>query len=113
MHMDDYNSNLGYCADNEHHYYLTAKAAFNGLTSAQQSMFQDSSEFADAKARYEAWANANNDANPYDNNNGISSSNVLLPVKAENNAFIIIIIAAVTTIYATAVVLMIRRRKAN
>ena len=113
MHMDDYNSNLGYCADNEHHYYLTAKAAFNGLTSAQQSMFQDSSEFADAKARYEAWGNANNDANPYDNNNDISSSNVLLPVKAENNAFIIIIIAAVTTIYATAVVLMIRRRKAN
>lgn len=31
LHMEDYNDSLGYCNDTEHHYYATAKEAFNLL----------------------------------------------------------------------------------
>lgn len=74
LHMADYNENLGYCKDNEHHYYLTAKAAYNALTDSQKEMFATWGEFAAARARYEKWAELNNDANPYDGNDSIISA---------------------------------------
>ena len=71
MHMNDYNSNQGYCNDGSHHYYLTAKQGLNDLTPTQLTLFREDAEFASAKARYEAWAVANNDGAPYDGNDEI------------------------------------------
>lgn len=61
MHMDDYVTSQGWCADNEHHYYETAKAAYNLMSDEGRFALQNDEEFIDAKARLEAWANANGD----------------------------------------------------
>ncbi len=113
MHMFDYTSESGYCADNEHHYYITAKEAFNALTSEQQAAFQNANCFKPSKARYEAWAAANGDANPYDNINGISSSNILYSINVGNNTFVIVIVATITILCATSIVIVIKKRKVN
>lgn len=113
MHMFDYTSEQGYCADAEHHYYITAKEAFNALTSEQQAAFQNANCFKPAKARYEAWAAANGDANPYDNINGISSSNILSSIDVRNNTFVIVIVATITILCATSIVIVIKKRKVN
>ena len=68
LHMNTYSENLGYCNDISNHYYLTAKAAYNDLTSDQQTAF---ASLTSAKARYEAWAVANNDKAPYDGNDEV------------------------------------------
>lgn len=70
LHMNDYSSESNYCKDGEHHYYLTAKAAYNDLSSAQKTEFDS---LTAAKARYEKWAIANNDAAPYDGNDTVVS----------------------------------------
>ena len=69
LHMRDYDPELhvgvegsGYCKDS-HNYYLTAKAAYNDLSSEEQAEFAN---LSDAKARYEAWGRAKNDSDPYD-----------------------------------------------
>lgn len=112
MHMFDYTSELGYCADNEHHYYLTAKQAFNALTNEQKEAFQNANCFKPAKARFEAWASANGDANPYDNVNGISSMNRLSPARENLNVFtIIIIVASVTFICLTSSIIIVKKRR--
>ena len=114
MHMDDYTVEQGYCADNEHHYYLTAKQAFNALSAGEQAAFQNASCFADAKDRYEAWARANGDANPYDGNNGISSSGILNPIKNNASSMIIVIAAAIAALSTLAAAFFIaRKRKHN
>lgn len=76
LHLTDYTSNEGYCNDLEHGYYLTAKTGFNSLVAPSDDrvdLFKTDLEFVDAKARYEAWAVANNDAAPYDKNNTVVS----------------------------------------
>ena len=59
LHMDDYSSNLGYCADNEHHYFATAKETLLGLGKDYILLLQNDPRYEDAKARYEAWAEIN------------------------------------------------------
>ena len=114
MHMDDYTVEQGYCADNEHHYYLTAKQAFNALSAGEQAAFQNASCFANAKDRYEAWARANGDANPYDGNNGISSSGILNPIKNNASSMIIVIATTIATLSTFAAAFFIaRKRKHN
>ena len=113
LHMNDYNENLGYCKDNEHGYYLAAKLAFNALTEEQQVAFRKNQEFTAERARYETWAAANGDANPYDGNNEISSSNVLSLMNAKESSIIIVIAIAITLIGTAGAVLMIKRRKHN
>ena len=71
LHMNDYTESLGYCNDNEHHYYLTAKAAYNALTDEQKVSFQKDDAWLEAKARYTTWATHNNDADPFDGNNSV------------------------------------------
>lgn len=112
MHLNDYTAEQGYCADNEHHYYLTAKTAFNALSAGEKSAFQYASCFADAKERFEAWARACGDANPYDGNNGISSSNVLSPIKNSSIA-IIIAIASILTSVTVVGVLFLKKKRVN
>ena len=100
LHMNDYSDNLGYCNDNEHHYYLTAKAAFNALTDNQKVAFRHDHGFADARARFEAWAAFNNDADPYDGNNGISPASPLSALTNDSSVAGVVIIASILTISA-------------
>ena len=57
----EYTSNLGWCKDNEHHYYSTAKTAFNALNEHQRTLFTTNSAYAIEWARLSAWASANGD----------------------------------------------------
>ena len=105
LHMSDYNENLGYCKDNEHHYYLTAKAAFNDLTDNQKMAFEHNAEFANAKARYQAWAAINNDAAPFDGNdtvvtpiNGNNFVTALTAIGGDYTAIVIILMFAISSI---------------
>ena len=113
LHMNDYNENLGYCKDNEHGYYLSAKIAFNTLTDEQKVAFKENAEFNNERARYEAWAFANGDAHPYDGNNSISASNVLFPVVAKESSVLIIVIVAITLVGASTALLIIKKRRGN
>ncbi len=61
MHMTDYSENKGWCNDKEHHYYDTAKSAYNSMDNEGRFAFQMDSTFTDAKARLDAWATANGD----------------------------------------------------
>ena len=60
LHMD-YVENLGYCKDSEHHYYSTAKTAFNALNDHQRSLFTNNSAYTAEWARLHAWATYNGD----------------------------------------------------
>lgn len=60
MHMD-YVQNLGYCADEEHHYYTSAKAAFNLLNEHQRSLFTTNSAYENEWDRLSNWAEINKD----------------------------------------------------
>ena len=105
MHMTDYTTSLGYCNDGQHAYYLTAKAGYNTMIRPYEdraSLFASNATFAAAKARYQRWAEFNNDAAPYDGNNTVVSkidplkASVLDDVVSGNNtALIIVVISAV------------------
>ena len=60
MHMD-YTENLGYCKDSEHHYYSSAKAAFNLLNDHQRSLFTGNAAYKAEWDRLEQWAYFNGD----------------------------------------------------
>ena len=118
LHMADYNESLGYCKDNEHHYYLTAKAAYNALTDSQKAMFRTWGEFAAAKARYEKWAEFNGDAAPYDGNDTIVSSNSIIINDLSRNVLrdyvmIAVTIASVLSISAVGVFFLLKKKKHN
>lgn len=114
LHMSDYNENLGYCKDNEHGYYLAAKSAFNALTAEQKEAFKENAQFATARARYEAWAAFNNDANPYDGNLSLSSPNTTANTVQKNNTLIIVIaIISVTLACSTSIFIVIKKRRHN
>ena len=61
MHMTDYSENKGWCNDKEHHYYDTAKSAYNSMGDEGRFAFQVDSTFTNAKTRLDAWATANGD----------------------------------------------------
>lgn len=96
LHLADYNDELGWCNDNDHAYYTHAKEAYNNLSEAEKLLFQTSDDYSIAKARYEAWAYANNDANPYDGNNEVVSKinkyDSLMEITTENQPFIFVAI---------------------
>ena len=115
MHLDDYNSNLGYCKDTEHHYYSTAKAAFNALTKDQRDMYVSNEAFADGWARLSAWATANgeslNSSNQLAARPGISP---LVNIIGENtNTVAIIVIISMVSVTAIGGYFFLRRRKEN
>ena len=61
MHMD-YTQNLGYCKDSEHHYYSTAKTAFNALNAHQRTLFTSNSAYLVEWTRLSTWASKNGDS---------------------------------------------------
>lgn len=95
MHMDDYNTNSGWCKDTEHHYYETAKNAYNSLSDEGRFAFQNDETFADAKARLDAWAVANGDtfdftANQYTKNK-MATRAFTSPFNGNDSSFLLII----------------------
>ena len=115
LHLADYDENLGYCNDNEHHYYLTAKQAYNALTDNQKVMFSSLPEFEAARARYETWATFNNDAAPYDGNNSvvtpINSASLSTIMQGSNAAIVVITVMAILSISAIGVALALKKKK--
>lgn len=96
MHMD-YTENLGYCSDSTHHYYASAKAAFNVLNDHQRKLFTTNSAYLVEWTRLSTWASKNGDT--------LNSSNQLeIAVKPANiiassfNSDIVIILVIGTLI---------------
>lgn len=68
LHMDDYNSNNGWCKDETHHYYQSAKARLLELEESNSGLINEFISLEihlSYKARYENWARANYDNSPY------------------------------------------------
>lgn len=103
MHMN-YVENLGYCKDNEHHYYSTSKSAFNALNEHQRSLFTGNSAYASEFARLSAWATANGES--LNSSNLLSNSptmSVLSIINNNNNQLSIILFVVVGTISLSAI----------
>ena len=91
LHMT-YVDNLGYCKDNEHHYYSTAKTAFNALNNHQRSLFTSNSAYSVEWARLSAWATANGESLNSTNKLAESSKTILQVMNNKNTSAITILI---------------------
>lgn len=92
MHMTDYNSELGYCKDSEHHYFSSAKTQLLAMGADYINEFQNNDLFNNAQRRYEDWASANGQ-DPY-NVTSTSSINILLNVASKDSTALIIVLSA-------------------
>ena len=111
LHMD-YTENLGYCKDNEHHYYSTAKTAFNALNTHQRSLFTSNSAYSTEWARLSTWASKNGEI--------LNGSNQLETAKYYDlvflgidysNIYIIISISSIVSIISVSGYFLLRKRK--
>ena len=109
LHMSDYNEQLGYCSDDEHHYYSTAKAAWVNLSADVKKLLAKDDEYKGAYARLVAWAAANGDEL---NADGTVSSNVMM-AERNNNAVIIIVLSVVAslTVIGGTTFFIVRKKK--
>lgn len=109
MHMD-YVDNLGYCKDSEHHYYSTAKEAFNALNSHQRSLFTGNDAYSSEWARLFDWAKANGES--LTSTNLLASADITSFNNQNNNSsmIFIIVVAAISTM-SLATLLIIKKRK--
>ena len=90
MHMD-YVQNLGYCKDNDHHYYSSAKTAFNNLNVHQRSLFTSNSAYLNEWNRLRSWASANGESLNQNNQLGARTVVSLIKVPRNDNKTIILI----------------------
>ena len=113
MHMD-YTQNLGYCKDNTHHYYSTAKSAFNNLNTHQRSLFTSNSAYSDEWARLSAWASANgeslNSSNILGQNNNYQVGRI---ISENNNAITLIIIISLLGASSIGICFYLRKKREN
>lgn len=108
MHMD-YTENLGYCSDSEHHYYLSAKAAFNILNDHQRLLFTSNEAYETEWARLSKWAEVNGDT--LNNNNQLSSSNIGLGQAEQNQSTTLMVVIASASITSLGLLLIVKKRK--
>ena len=113
MHME-YVENLGYCKDNDHHYYSSAKTAFNALNDHQRTLFTTNSAYLTEWTRLSTWASKNGES--------LNGSNQLAQapiqkvsdiVKSNATGTIIIVVSSLITITAVGGYFFIRKRKEN
>lgn len=112
MHMDDYVTMQGWCADNEHHYYETAKAAYNLMSEEGRFALQNDEEFIDAKARLEAWANANGDS--LDSFNKYNTNEIhVFPLSNLNNGYanLAIVTFVIASLFILSIFIYKKRKK--
>ena len=111
MHMD-YVQNLGYCKDNQHHYYSSAKSAFNSLNTHQRKLFVENSAYSSEYTRLSAWASANGESLNSSNQFGQHPNSSIFKIGSEqNNAYILIIILSLVGLSTIGLCLYIRKRK--
>ena len=92
LHMD-YMESLGYCKDSEHHYYSTAKAAFNNLNEHQRKLFSSNSAYSVEWNRLSTWASFNGDTL---NSSTLLASGKLTNISSNNDGSSSIVIIIVS-----------------
>lgn len=114
LHMD-YTENLGYCKDSTHHYYSTAKSAFNNLNTHQRSLFTSNSAYTNEWERLSTWAEKNGDT--LNNNNLLAQASnyqKFAGIPEKNNTLIILIsIISMVGIASIGACLYIQKHKKN
>ena len=95
MHMD-YTENLGYCSDNEHHYYSTAKAAFNALNNHQRNLFTSNSAYLVEWTRLSTWASKNGDSLNQNKKLEVGIINPVLSIISDNSFDLIITLITIS-----------------
>ena len=112
MHMD-YTENLGYCSDSEHHYYSTAKEAFNALNSHQRSLFTGNSAYSVEWTRLSTWASKNGDSLNGSNQlaSGVNQNPVSIFVGSSGNVVAIITVIALISAASIGGYFFIKKRK--
>lgn len=110
LHLDDYSSNSNWCKDNEHNFYSLAKNKLLALGNNYIEEFQNNASFNAAQARYEAWAAANNDANPYAANMGSKTSTILKGGEIKM-APILIVVTIVVGLASTLLIVRLRKKE--
>lgn len=108
MHMD-YTENLGYCKDSEHHYYSSAKTAFNILNNHQRLLFTTNEAYDAEWTRLSMWAEVNGDT--LNNNNQLSGSNIGLGQAEQNQSTTLIVVIASASITSLGLLLIVKKRK--
>ncbi len=98
LHMD-YTDNLGYCKDEEHHYYSTAKTAFNSLNLHQRTLLSSNSAYSAEWDRLSTWAGFNGDS--LNSNTLLSNSSALVLIGNNNYSSVIVILAALIFVSIT------------
>lgn len=98
MHME-YTDYQGWCKDEEHHYYSTAKAAFNSLNEHQRVLFTTNSAYSVEWARLLYWAHANGD--DLNNSNVLAKNNNVTPLTTMSSSTIVPIVVVVSIIGLT------------
>lgn len=111
MHMDDYTENLGYCKDIEHHYYSTAKTAFNNLNTHQRSLFTSNSAYANEWARLSNWASFNGDTLNGSNQLSLAPKTTLINSVNSDGSVVIIVIISIMSLSALGGYIYLKRRK--
>lgn len=95
MHMD-YTENLGYCNDNEHHYYTTAKEAFNALNDHQRNLFTSNSAYLVEWTRLSTWASKNGDSLNQNKKLEVGIINPVLSIISDNSFDLIITLITIS-----------------
>ena len=109
MHMD-YVDNLGYCKDSEHHYYSSAKTAFNALNTHQRTLFTTNSAYTTEWTRLSAWAAANGDSLNGSNQLEVSKT-ITTILNKSNDMTAILVLLAFACASTGAIYFVLRKRK--
>lgn len=112
MHMTDYNENLNYCSDSEHHYYSSAKTALDALTTESKIIFATDERFADSYARLQAWATANGENFVISAAGVVTYSAPFNPINAlTNNDTILIAVLVVMSLLSISGIYFLKRKR--
>ena len=108
MHVD-YVQNLGYCADQEHHYYSSARDAFNLLSKTRRDLFLSNDAYAQESARLIQWASVNHESVTPDNIFQVNSFNGNL--SSDSQTLPLLLLALGLGLSAGALLLLLRKKK--
>ena len=111
MHMD-YTENLGYCSDSEHHYYSTAKEAFNILNEHQRKLFTTNSAYLTEWTRLSTWASKNGDSLNASNILGAATKPIsIITSKIGSNVVLFVVIGTIISVTVIGGYFLLRKRK--
>ena len=113
LHMD-YTDNLGYCKDSTHHYYTSARDAFNALNEHQRALFVGNSAYSAEYQRLSKWAYYNGES--FNSSNLLSANANITPViNNEDNTMVltIMIMASLLSVSFVSVYLLKKKRKVD